>query len=83
MATKKEKRARMAEKRARFEEEVRISGLEALKKERARRFEKELEAWEKSHTEKHSWRKRIKECPHCRIEINAAKKMSKENEDVA
>lgn len=78
MATKKQKRQAMLEKRAKFEEEIRRTGLEALRKDREARRSKELKDWQEQHESKHSWKKRIKECPHCRIEIRAAEQASKE-----
>lgn len=73
MATKKQKRQRLIAKREAEMEEYRRSGLAALQKERERRFQKELQDWEKQHGEKHSWKKRIIECPHCRLEMKVAR----------
>jgi len=78
MATKKQKRQEMLEKRAAFEDEMMRTGLEAQRKDRERRRQQELEAWQKQHGEKHSWKKRIKECPHCRIEMAEARRVVEE-----
>lgn len=71
MATKKAKRAAAEAKRAKMLEEYRRTGLEAQRKDREHRERKELEAWQDQHDKKHSWKKRIKECPHCKIELRA------------
>jgi len=83
VATKKQKRARALAKRQEFMETVKQTGLEALRKDQEHRRRKELEAWEKQHETKHSWKKRIKECPHCRIEMAAGQRNAESLEDSA
>lgn len=72
MATRKQRHARALEKRERELAEYRRTGLEALRKDQKRRFQKELDAWEENHKKNHSWEKRIVECPHCRREMRDA-----------
>lgn len=73
MATKKQKRL-AGEERAKQEAFERVqSGLAAQKRDREERERQELTAWQPQHEKKHSWKKRIKECPHCRIELAANK----------
>lgn len=73
MATKKQKREAAMAKHEHRMEELRRTGLEAQQKDRAHRQQKELDAWAENHRKNHSWKKRIKECPHCRIEMTAAR----------
>lgn len=85
MATKKQKRAAALAKRAAFEEEYRRSGLEAQRKDREHRARKLREEWRENHEKRHSWKKRIKECPICQDEIRAAKRAGQElsSEEIA
>lgn len=74
MATKKQKREAAKKRHDDYMEELRLSGLAAQKADRAHRHRKELDAWEEQHNKKHSWKNRIKECPHCQIIMHAASK---------
>lgn len=65
MATKKQKRERGEEKHKRFMAEIRKTGLEAQRKDREHREKKNREAWREQHDTKHTWKKRLKECPLC------------------
>jgi hypothetical protein len=78
MATKKAKRARMQEKRARFEEEVRREGLEALQKSREDRLNKRREKARPKHEESHSWKKRDLDCILCVEEIKETERRRRE-----
>lgn len=73
MATKKQKRERGEQKRMHFMSEHRRTGLEAQRKDREHRQQKEREAWREQHDKKHSWKKRIKECPICQDSLRAEK----------
>lgn len=83
MATKKQRREAALRKHEERMAELRQTGLEAQRKDRARRFAKELQDWEKQHTEKHSWTKRIKECPHCQLELAAAAKSPRQTQEAS
>ena len=74
MATKKQKRAAALARREAFLAEERERGLNALRKERERRAYEARKEWQEQHDKKHSWKKRIKECPICKDEIKAAKR---------
>lgn len=74
MATKKQKREAAEAKRQARLDEMRQSGLEAQRKDREHRAKEERKAWRKQHDEKHSWKKRIVECPLCRDILKAQKK---------
>lgn len=74
MATKKQKRQRGLKKHEEEMAELRRLGLEALRKDRQHRRQKELQEWEENHKKNHSWQKRIVECPHCRLEMKDAEK---------
>ncbi len=65
MATKKQKREALAQRRAEREEERRQSGLAAQRKDREKREAEALKDWQEIHDEKHY--KFIDECPHCKI----------------
>lgn len=77
MATKKQKREAAEAKHKAFMEAERLSGLEAQRKDRAERKRQELNAWQEQHEKKHSWKKRVAECPHCQIIASAVKRGSK------
>lgn len=76
MATKKQKREAGLAKHETFMANVRETGLKALRKDQERRRQKELDDWRENHNKRHSWKKRIKECPHCRIELAQARQAS-------
>lgn len=77
MATKKQKRL-AGEAHAKQEALKRVqSGLDAQRKDREERERQNLTAWQDQHEKKHSWKKRIKECPHCQIEIAAINRAAK------
>lgn len=78
MATRKSKHARALAKREEFLANVKQTGLQAQRKDREERERKMREAWKDQHEKKHSWKKRIKECPLCGDEIKAAKQISQE-----
>jgi hypothetical protein len=63
MATKKQKRAAALAKREKFMADVKRSGTEALKRERANRARREREEWQEQHDKKHYTF--VKECPIC------------------
>lgn len=85
MATKKEKRAAALARHQEFMASVRETGLSALKKDRKHRAAKLRDEWRENHDKRHSWKKRIVECPLCQDEIKAAALLSsqQENEDQA
>lgn len=72
MATKKQKRTIAEAKHQAFMNEIRETGLAALAKDREHRERKNREAWLDNHQKKHSWKNRIKECPHCSDILRAA-----------
>lgn len=74
MATKKQKRAAALAKHEADMKAYREGGLQALQKDREYRAHKEREDWRANHDKRHSWKKRIKECPICNDEIAAAKR---------
>lgn len=80
MATKKQKREAAIAKHEAEMAEIRQTGLTAQRKDIQHRRRQELQEWEDNHKKNHSWTKRIKECPHCRIEIHAAKQAEKQSE---
>lgn len=65
MTTRKQKHEQAVEKRARFLEEQKRSGLEAQRIDREYREEQLRRATEEKHNKEHSWRKLHKDCPHC------------------
>lgn len=83
MATKKQKRAAALAKRERMLAAEREIGLKALEKDRYERDRKNREAWQENHDKNHSWKKRIKECPHCKDLMDArAARERKQKKDV-
>lgn len=76
MATKKQKRAAAHAKHLQYMKDYSQSGLEAQRKDRAERHEKNCQAWQTNHDKNHSWKKRIKECPICQGEMKAARESS-------
>lgn len=80
MATRKQKHERALQHHAQRMEENRRRGEAALQQDRARRAALELQEWEDNHNKNHSWQKRIKECPHCRIEMRAARKAAEDQD---
>lgn len=72
MVTKKERRAKALAKHNERMAMLRESGLKAQQMDRENRARAERQEWSKQHEEKHSWTKRIKECPHCQDEIKEA-----------
>lgn len=72
MATKKQKRQALLQKREKFEANLKRSNQEALRKERERREEENRRAWQENHDKRHSWKKRIKECPLCKDALKGA-----------
>jgi hypothetical protein len=73
VATKKQKREQGERKHLHFMAEVKQTGLEAQRKDREHRKQKEREAWREQHDKKHSWKKRLKECPICQDVLRAEK----------
>lgn len=69
MATKKQKRLAGQAKHEKRMEELRRSGLEAQKRDKAERFRQQLALWEEGHNKRHH--KFVDECPHCQV-IRAA-----------
>lgn len=63
MATKKQKREALLERRAREEEERRQSGLRAQRVDQERRAREVRQAWQEQHDKKHF--KFVDECPVC------------------
>lgn len=82
MATKKQKHAQVMQRREERLSTIRESGLKAQRLDREKRA-KELRAqWQENHDKRHSWKKRIAECPICQDEIRAARR-SENQEDKA
>jgi len=79
MATRKQKHEAAVARRKAFEEEMRESGLKALRAERERRAREHRKAMEKPH-EKHF--KFADDCPHC-ADIQRELKSKKTVEAVA
>jgi hypothetical protein len=82
VATKKQKRAAALARRERFLAAEREVGLNALRIDRERRAYEERKLWQEQHDKKHSWKKRIKECPLCQDEIKLAKTVDRFDADV-
>lgn len=83
MATKKERRAAALAKHEERMGQLRETGMKAQKMDRDNRARAERQEWQDQHDKKHSWTKRIKECPHCSDEIAVANKARKEAEDAS
>lgn len=70
MATKAQKRAVNKAKYEAFMQDLKDSGLRALKNDRHARHQKALAEWEDNHNKRHtSDDKLIVECPHCQIRL--------------
>lgn len=78
MATKKQKHQQAMEKRQRFLDDMKREGEEAVRKDREHRRRQELQEWQENHDKRHSWKKRIAECPHCKIELSASRRAEQE-----
>lgn len=74
MATKKQKRQALQAKHDKFMSELKRSNQEALRKSQERREEENRRAWQDNHDKNHSWKKRIKECPHCQDAIKSQRR---------
>jgi hypothetical protein len=74
MATKKEKRAAALARREEFLAAEAARNQKVLEGVRAKRRAEEKKAWQKNHDKRHSWKKRIKECPICQDELRAIPK---------
>jgi len=62
-------------------EERRLSGLAAQRADQQNRASKLRQSWQKQHDQKHSWKKRIKECPLCQDELRNIKADQKRLEE--
>lgn len=78
MATKKQKHAAALARREARLAEIAERGLKAQQMDQARRAAEERAQWRDNHDKRHSWRKRIQECPICQDEIKAAKRAGRE-----
>ena len=73
MATKKQKRLAAQARREEMLAEYRRSGLEAQKKDHARRERKLYQEWEEGHGKKHK-KTFVEECPWCKDERRASQR---------